>query len=65
MKKLTLIALLLLVPQLAMARVYMCVDQATGDRRAPTLSSLGRDRGEVTDHPGPETREDDRSASRR
>lgn len=31
MKKLTLIALLLLVPQLAMARVYMCVDQATGE----------------------------------
>jgi hypothetical protein len=30
MKKLSLIALLLLVPQLAVARVYMCVDQATG-----------------------------------
>lgn len=31
MKKLTLIALLLLVPQLAVARVYMCLDQATGE----------------------------------
>lgn len=30
MKKLTLMALLLLVPQLAAARVYMCVDHATG-----------------------------------
>lgn len=29
-KKLTLIALLLLLPQLAAARVYMCVDQTTG-----------------------------------
>jgi hypothetical protein len=30
MKKLTLMALLLLLPQLAVARVYMCVDGATG-----------------------------------
>ena len=30
MKKWTLMALLLLVPQLAVARVYMCVDHATG-----------------------------------
>jgi hypothetical protein len=30
MKKLTFMALLLLVPQLAAARVYMCVDTATG-----------------------------------
>jgi hypothetical protein len=31
MKKLTLLALLLLVPQLAAARVYMCVNQETGE----------------------------------
>ncbi|HEY6130433.1 MAG TPA: DUF4124 domain-containing protein [Halioglobus sp.] len=30
MKKLILVALLLLVPQLAAARVYMCVDRDTG-----------------------------------
>jgi Domain of unknown function (DUF4124) len=30
MKKLAITALLLLVPQLAAARVYMCVDHATG-----------------------------------
>jgi len=30
MKQMMVIALLLLVPQLAAARVYMCVDQATG-----------------------------------
>ena len=30
MKKLTLMVLLLLVPQLAAARVYMCMDPATG-----------------------------------
>lgn len=30
MKKLTLLALLLLVPQFAAARVYMCVDHETG-----------------------------------
>ncbi len=30
MKRLMVITLLLLVPQLATARVYMCVDQATG-----------------------------------
>jgi hypothetical protein len=31
MNKLTLLALLLLVPQLAAARVYMCVNQETGE----------------------------------
>ena len=30
MKKFTIMALLLLLPQLAAARVYMCVDHATG-----------------------------------
>jgi hypothetical protein len=43
MKKLTLVALLLLVPQLAAARVYMCVDHGTGktsftDRACDTAS---------------------------
>jgi len=44
MKKLTLLALLLLVPQLAAARVYMCVNQETGqasftDRACETTST--------------------------
>ena len=44
MKKLTLLALLLLLPQLAMARVYMCVNQETGessftDRACETTST--------------------------
>jgi hypothetical protein len=44
MKTLTLMALLLLVPQLASARVYMCVNQETGeasftDRACETASS--------------------------
>lgn len=53
MNRLLVIALLLLAPQLAVARVYMCVDQATGeatftDKACDTASSREEVRVENT-----------------